>query len=104
MSRYTEIDEVKRLIVETGNRHSRNGEDIHTCDSICADLVISVYQLPIADVQEVRHGRWIDVEHAPNGLLYATCSVCGKRQTIEATNYCGNCGSFNGKDNLNEKL
>lgn len=40
-----------------------------------------------------RRGRWEDVEHAPNGLLYATCSVCGKRQTIEATNYCGNCGA-----------
>lgn len=40
-----------------------------------------------------QRGRWEDVEHAPNGLLYATCSVCGKRQTIEATNYCGNCGA-----------
>lgn len=40
-----------------------------------------------------RRGRWIDIAHAPNGLYYATCSVCGKRQTIEATNYCGNCGA-----------
>ena len=40
-----------------------------------------------------RTGRWEDVEHAPNGLLYATCSVCGKRQTVECTNYCGNCGA-----------
>lgn len=38
-------------------------------------------------------GKWLDVEPAPDGLLYATCSVCGKRQTIEATNYCGNCGA-----------
>lgn len=40
-----------------------------------------------------RRGRWEDVEHAPNGLLYATCSVCGKRQAVECTNYCGNCGA-----------
>lgn len=40
-----------------------------------------------------RTGRWEDVEHAPNGLFYATCSVCGERQTIETTNYCGNCGA-----------
>ena len=40
-----------------------------------------------------QRGRWEDVEHAPNGLLYATCSVCGKRQTVECTNYCGNCGA-----------
>lgn len=46
-------------------------------------------ELPSAE----RLGRWEDIEHAPNGLLYATCSVCGKRQTIEATDYCGNCGA-----------
>lgn len=40
-----------------------------------------------------RRGRWIDIEHAPNGLFYATCSVCCERQTIETTNYCGNCGA-----------
>ena len=51
--------------------------------------VFHLEQLPSAE----RRGRWIDIEHAPNGLLYATCSVCGKRQTIEATNYCGNCGA-----------
>ena len=48
---------------------------------------------PAADVEPVRHGRWEDVEHAPNGLLYATCSVCGKRRTIESVNYCGECGA-----------
>ena len=42
---------------------------------------------------KVKHGRWEDVEHAPNDLLYATCSVCGKRQAVECTNYCGNCGA-----------
>ena len=49
----------------------------------------SLLSLPSAE----RRGRWEDVEHAPNGLVYATCSVCGKRQTIESVNYCGNCGA-----------
>lgn len=40
-----------------------------------------------------QRGRWENIEHAPNGLLYATCSVCGKRQTIESVNYCGECGA-----------
>ena len=54
-----------------------------------------------ADKKEAeRHGRWIDVEHAPNGLLYVTCSVCGKRQTVEFTSYCPNCGAdMRGKEN-----
>lgn len=40
-----------------------------------------------------RLGLWEDIEHAPNGLMYVTCSVCGKRQTVEFTSYCGNCGA-----------
>ena len=40
-----------------------------------------------------RLGQWKDIEHAPNGLLYVTCSICGKRQTVEFTSYCGNCGA-----------
>ena len=40
-----------------------------------------------------RLGQWKDIEHAPDGLLYVTCSVCGKRQTVEFTSYCGNCGA-----------
>jgi hypothetical protein len=46
-------------------------------------------ELPSAE----RHGRWEDVEHAPHNLFYATCSVCGDRQTIEVANYCPMCGS-----------
>lgn len=55
-----------------------------------------LHSLPSAE----RRGRWEDVEHAPNGLLYATCSVCGKRQTVEFTSYCPNCGAdMRGKEN-----
>lgn len=54
-------------------------------DEICKTL----QDLPSSE----RRGRWEDIEHAPNGLLYATCSACGKRQTVECTNYCGNCGA-----------
>lgn len=51
--------------------------------------------LTVDKPEEVKpsRGKWVDVEPAPDGLLYVTCSVCGKRQTIEATNYCGNCGA-----------
>ena len=51
--------------------------------------VDAIEALPSAE----RRGRWEDVEHAPNGLLYATCSVCGKRKAIESVNYCGECGA-----------
>ena len=46
-----------------------------------------------ADVAEVKRGRWVNVEPAPNNLFYATCSVCGDRQTVEVANYCPMCGA-----------
>lgn len=48
---------------------------------------------PSADVREVEHGRWLDLDAAPGGLFYATCSVCGERQVIEVANYCPMCGA-----------
>lgn len=56
-------------------------------------LPIWLDELQTYDVQEVRHGRWVDVEPAPHNLFYATCSVCGDRQTIEVANYCPMCGA-----------
>ena len=51
----------------------------------------------IKDIEELpsaeRRGRWENIEHAPDGLMYVTCSECGKRQTVEFTSYCGNCGA-----------
>lgn len=46
---------------------------------------------PIID--QVKRGKWIDAEHAPFDMWYATCSECGKRQTLEYLNYCPNCGA-----------
>ena len=53
---------------------------------------VPLYYKP-TNTKEVFYATWEDVEHAPDNLLYATCSACGKRQTIEYTNYCGNCGA-----------
>ena len=55
-------------------------------------LVATTVQLKNLPSTE-RLGQWKDIEHAPNGLLYMTCSICGKRQTVEFTSYCGNCGA-----------
>ena len=49
----------------------------------------TINSLPSAE----RHGWWLDVEPAPHKLFYATCSVCGNRQTLEVANYCPSCGA-----------
>lgn len=44
---------------------------------------------------KVKHGRWIDVEPAPWGQVYETCSECGIRQTLDKgkDKFCGVCGA-----------
>ena len=50
--------------------------------------------IPVADVAEVRHGRWI--EQSPDfdlcGVAYYKCSVCGKEQQLNS-HYCQFCGA-----------
>lgn len=45
------------------------------------------------EFEPVKHGHWIDVEPAPFGDKYATCSECGVRQTLDKDNFCPNCGT-----------
>lgn len=83
--RYVDIDDVLDLF-------GIEDEDLYatgTINDALYDGTLKVYKLPSTK----RLGQWENVEHAPDNLLYATCSVCGKRQTIEYTNYCGNCGA-----------
>ena len=71
------------------------------------DMEDAIEDAPIADVAEVRHGRWIDSD---DGNRY--CSECGKSSLFfdsgnsfcrtfyrSRSNYCPNCGAkMDGKD------
>lgn len=96
MSRYVDVEKIQRLIIETGDKHSRNGEDIQTCGSICADLIIDVYGLPVDDVAEIKRGQWISQEYMNeiDSFIYTEykCSNCGEISK-KKSNYCPNCGA-----------
>lgn len=59
--------------------------------------------VPAADVEPVRHGRWIDIQGERNmagGIVYAdaTCSICKKHTEMRhfypiLLPYCPNCGA-----------
>ena len=53
-----------------------------------------ILNAPIADVVEVRHGRWIEQEKYTFGVMY-DCSICGDRilNNGHSWNYCPNCGA-----------
>ena len=89
-----------KAICEHGTELERRGITVLAVANHKQVTVDLLENLPAAE----RRGRWEDIEHAPNGLLYVTCSVCGKRQTVEFMSYCGNCGSFNGEGEENAEL
>lgn len=51
--------------------------------------------LSLPDVRPVVRGRWKDKQLGPWGMVYATCSACKKRVTLEQLhrNFCANCGA-----------
>ena len=63
-----------------------NGQDI--ADRILDDVV----EIPISDVEEVKHGEW-SLKHIGVGH-YWECSECEfKNAVMPRTNYCPNCGA-----------
>lgn len=85
MRKYIDADELKKSF--------SCEEDAEYCRWTLAGVIGEIDDIEAADVVEVRHGRWVDVEPAPHNLFYATCSVCGDRQTIEVANFCPMCGA-----------
>ena len=59
--------------------------------------------IPAADVAEVRHGRWVSVQHK----LARVCSVCNRDEPYkfadvdaDVYNYCPHCGAKMGKEEV----
>ena len=65
---------------------------------VCVDKsVCPVGRAPAADVEVVKHGRWIEHHNYIQGFYGNTdykCSVCGlERDWVGGANYCPNCGA-----------
>ena len=53
-----------------------------------------MYQIPIADVKPVVHGKWMNEEREGFNAFSAECDQCGKRTlSYFHYNYCPNCGA-----------
>jgi rubrerythrin len=59
-----------------------------------------IQEQPAADVQPIKHGRWIGITeyckkngYIPSGMgIYYWCSECGKEEK-KTSDYCPNCGA-----------
>ena len=68
-------------------KHS-NGEPIEYVNGILKSVSV-ISEQPSADVEEVKHGYWIEAE---GGLFYC-CTNCGYIVDYQLTSYCPNCGA-----------
>jgi len=50
---------------------------------------------PKVEAEPVKHGRWVDVEPAPQNAMFGfyVCSECGAASWASSSPYCPNCGA-----------
>ncbi len=89
MAEYISREAVNNLIEDM-----QNNRLLLVCERTNLYILKSkVAELPAADVQPVKHGRWIWDSNAPHREHGAyKCSNCGCHSDFEE-NYCYNCGA-----------
>ena len=71
--------------------------DSENTECICNER-LGVLKIPVADVVEVKHGRWINERMLIGGFAEkwgCDCSICGEtfEEPLWKPNYCPNCGA-----------
>lgn len=98
MPRYIDIDDTVKTFEKL------HGEESTLLNCYNADWIFSFLESqPTADVQEVRHGRWINESRQMYGPISAQCSVCelfsGTWLRNAPYKYCPHCGAkMDGKE------
>lgn len=93
MARYVNLDEAVQRIVDLKLKSARNNIVLAEDEEEIKDWL---HRLPAADVQEVRHGRWIWSIMPVTGAIEHKCSVCETPYYMAFAmimNYCPNCGA-----------
>ena len=89
MKKYIEAEAFKEWIENWFYKHKSYHPYAKTNTIPITELYDILEQMPTADVQEVRHGHWIDV----NGdRRIFECSVCGGISCCNQA-YCNECGA-----------
>lgn len=98
MRKHINAEAFFKLINKTLPYRELDYPDKAVYNAAISDVCGMLTHFPPADVQEVRHGKWIEQE-ADMDTIYE-CSVCGEPfVTIDGTpadnlwNYCPNCGA-----------
>lgn len=74
MVKYVDCEKAKEMF----NRYFHNLQGSEAQILVC-DMKQAFLELPTADVQEVRHGRWVNESRLMYGPISAQCSVRSKK-------------------------
>ena len=99
ISKQEAVKEIKSRIVAENDRW-----DSGYNTAMAEIMLLLIKHIPAADVQPVKHGRWIEnSDPGQNINEHYMCSVCGSTFHNWANdNYCPNCGSKNRMDGDSE--
>lgn len=82
---------VREALIE---RLQENFNNRCKADSLCKYVIDKIKTFPAAEVEPVKHGRWIknELTHIENVFI---CSLCQRHAfgIYERTPYCPNCGA-----------
>lgn len=106
MTKYLTKEEVVQELYKVSHRLSDPPIDKAELETIkeLHSIMHKIEQMPTADVVEVKHGEWEEVDSTPKGQMFH-CSVCHKtayfpQPTRDKTwkkqcpyTYCPNCGA-----------
>lgn len=89
MARYIKLEDAIEVCGKYKDFHKK--ENCRLGMAIVNDIYLDIDNLPTADVEEVKHGEWIECSNELNKY----CSVCKKvNGTIyEKPPFCENCGA-----------
>lgn len=102
ISRNAAIAYIREQSEEMGKAFEELGGESGIYADAYNDLAEDFHRIPAADVEPVRHGRWISWEDADNCIPSPNrheCSVCHDAAQVLVNNiellshYCPNCGS-----------
>ncbi len=109
MARYIKLEDAIEVCGKYKDLHKKENSRLGM--SIVNEIYLDIDNLPTADVEEVKHGEWIQEWELEKGLEdndeipYIKCSLCGHMEwgidkEMDITpNYCNECGAkMDGKD------
>lgn len=126
-TRYINAEQAVDRIEEIYCKECDNGNEVlcRSCGYMdCIEMIeemIESEDFPNADVQEVKHGKWLDTTHEilmpthryneftnPFSIFFATCSVCrittNNEGCLNGYSYCPHCGAKMSVDITGDEL